>query len=191
MPPPTVGDWTIGPLKTYEFAGGNQVATSQGSLLYLPEFKLYTQTALGNTFDLTCYSSTGMPSYFAFFERAFDYSKRQPMIEALNIECDTTKRKSDVVTDDLGKHQLFHLTQRNVHPASNFNSVAYNRRQIVLLSAEDIGLMSLKQADYQSLRRVRFKFSGKLNMPGKFQVVFVYNNRGLEVDGADIKIVRL
>ena len=56
---------------------------------------------------------------------------------------------------------------------------------------QDIGLMELKQSDYQSLRRVRFKFTGTLNMPGKFQVVFVYNNRGLEIDGADIKIVRL
>ncbi len=34
-------------------------------------------------------------------------------------------------------------------------------------------------------------YSGTLDMPGKFQVVFVYNNRGLEIDGADIKIVRL
>ena len=196
LPKPTIGDWTIGSLKTYEFAGGNQVATSQGSLLYLPEFKLYQQTTVSTTFDLTCYSSTGMPSYFAFFcrfadsARGSDYNKKQPLIETLNIECDTTKRKSDVVTDNLGKHQLFHLTQRNVHPASNYNSTAYNRRQVVLLSAEDIGLMSLQES-YQSLRRVRFKFTGTVNMPGKFQVVFVYNNRGLEVDGADIKVVRL
>ena len=95
-----------------------------------------------------------MPSFMCFFcrfedDRGQNYSETQPMIEFLNMQCSTTKRKSNVVTatfgneQGLGKHQLFHLTQRNVHPASNYNSTAYNKRQTVLLCAEDIGLMGL------------------------------------------------
>ena len=51
--------------------------------------------------------------------------------------------------------------------------------------------MKLKTSDYQSLRRVRFQFSGTCNQAATISVVFVYNNRGLEIQGADIKVVRV
>ena len=197
LPRPTVGDWQLGDLRTFEFAGGNQVQTATDSLLYLPQFKLYTIQATDKEFDQIIYTSNGMPSYLAFYCRYSDngiglnYNTSQPRIETLNIACDTTKRKSNVVTDNLGKHHLFHLTMRNVHPSSSYNSTAYNKRQIVLLAAEDIGLMKLKTSDYQSLRRVRFQFSGTCNQAGTISVVFVYNNRGLEIRGADIKVVHV
>ena len=196
LPKPSVGDWQLTNLRTFEFAGGNQVQTATDSLLYLPEFKLYTIPAADKTFDQIIYTSTGMPSYIAIYSRyndkhAQNYGETQPRIETLNIACDTTKRKSNVITDHLGKHHLFHLTQRNVHPASGYNSTAYNKRQVVLLAAEDIGLMKLKTSDYQSLRRVRFQFSGTCNQAATISVVFVYNNRGLEIQGADIKVVRV
>ncbi len=198
LPKPDNSAWELSNLRSFEFAGGNQVATAHNSLLYLPEFKLYTiNTADKIAFDEIIYTSTGMPSYIALYSRhddnatALDYSITQPRIETLNIACDTTKRKSNVITDNMGKHHLFHLTMRNVHPASSYNSTAYNKRQVVLLAAEDIGLMQLKTTDYQSLRRVRFQFSGTCNQPGIVHIVFVYNNRGLEINGADIKVVRV
>ena len=138
-----------------------------------------------------------MPSYFAFFcrfadsARGSDYNKKQPLIETLNIECDTTKRKSDVVTDNLGKHQLFHLTQRNVHPAAEYTRAAYKRRQTVLLSAEDVGLMGLKSYEYQKAKRVEYTFSGTTDQPGTLYVIMVYNNRGLHVDGRRLATVTL
>jgi hypothetical protein len=197
LPKPTVGDWQMANLRSFEFAGGNQVATATGSLLYLPQFKQYEIRTTDKTFDQIIYTSNGMPSYLAFYCRyndratALNYSITQPRIETLNIACDTTKRKSNVITDNMGKHHLFHLTMRNVHPASSYNSTAYNKRQVVLLAAEDIGLMKLKTSDYQTLRRVRFQISGTCNQVGTVYVVLVYNNRGLEINGADIKVVRV
>jgi hypothetical protein len=196
LPQPAVGDWQLADLRTFEFAGGNQIQTATDSLLYLPEFKLYTITATDKTFDQIIYTSNGMPSYIVLYSRypnkhGQNYAVTQPRIETLNIACDTTKRKSNVVTDNMGKHYLFHLTMRNVHPSSGYNSTAYNKRQVVLLAAEDIGLMELKTSDYQSLRRVRFQFTGTCNQSATISVVFVYNNRGLEIQGADIKVVRV
>ena len=144
----------------------------------------------------------GMPSYMCVFcrhddDRGQNYKETQPIIEFLNIECTTTKKKSDIVThtfkskEGLGKHQLFHLTQRNVHPRSKYDSTAYNRRQTIMLSAEDIGLMGIERTEYQSLKRVRFRFHGACNLPGELSVVFVYNNRGLNIDGAQLSIVRM
>ena len=197
LPTPTVGDgWQFDPLKMFQFSGGNQVATAQDSLLYLPEFKHY-EVRVGNQFDQTIYTSNGMPSYFAFFLRHSDPKEgnnhflRQPMIETLNIQCQTTKRHSDVVTNDLDKGFLYHMTMRNVHPMSGYESSRYNMRQVVLLSAEDVGLMSLKTTDYQQVRRVRFQITGKTNGPGQLSMLLIYNNRGLEVFGADLKVVRL
>jgi hypothetical protein len=197
LPKPTVGDWQMSNLRSFEFAGGNQVATATGSLLYLPQFKKYDILTTDTTFDHVIYTSNGMPSYIAIYCRyndratALNYNISQPRIETLNIACETTKRKSNVITDNLGKHHLFHLTMRNVHPASSYNSTAYNKRQVVLLAAEDIGLMKLKTSDYQTLRRVRFQISGTCNQVGTVHVVLVYNNRGLEINGADIKVVRV
>ena len=138
-----------------------------------------------------------MPSYIAIYCRHTDlaeannYSKAQPLIETLNIRCDTTKRKSDVVCDNMDKSYLYHMTMRNAHPRSAYDSYAYNNRQVVLLAAEDIGIMGLHAKDYQRVRRVRFEVSGTVNGPGQLQIVLIYNNRALEIYGADIKVVRL
>jgi len=196
LPTPTDGTWTFDPLKVYQFAGGNQVATAQDALLYLPEFKHFEFTADTN-FTETVYSSNGLPSYFVVFCRntaidiANNYSRKQPMIESLNIRCDTTKRRSNVICDDMDKSYLYHMTMRNVHPRSRYNSTRYNMRQVVLLAAEDIGIMGLQTDDYQRVRRVRFEFSGTTNGPGKLHILLVYNNRALEVYGADLKVVHL
>jgi hypothetical protein len=196
LPTPSNGSWDFEPLKMYQFAGGNQIATAQDALLYLPQFKHFEFTA-GSNFTETIYSSNGLPSYFAIFCRSMlpsvanDYDAAQPMIESLNIRCDTTKRKSNVVCDNLDKSYLYHMTMRNVHPRSQYNSSSYNNRQVVLLAAEDIGIMGLQVRDYQRVRRVRFEFSGTVNGPGKLHVLLIYNNRALEVYGADMKVVHL
>ena len=96
-----------------------------------------------------------------------------------------------MICDNLSKNHLYHLTIRNVHPLAQYDTKAYNKRQVVLLAAEDIGLMSLETDDYQKLRRVRFQFTGTLDTPGILNVLLIYNNRGLEVYGADLKVVRL
>jgi len=195
--------WSFDFLKTYDFAGGNQIATAEPSLMYLPEFKLFSTRTSDLKFDFEIYSPTGMPGFICLYarfndaERAQDYGITQPMIEFVKMQCDTTKRKSDILTDTfnskegLGKHQMFHLTQRNVHAASNYNSTAYNKRQTVLLCAEDIGLMGLDREEYQTLKRVKFRVSGSCNLTGTVNVLFVYNNRGLNVDGAQLSVVRM
>ena len=45
--------------------------------------------------------------------------------------------------------QLYHLTQRNTHPYAEYDRKAFNRRQTILLSSEDVGLMGLNQQQYQ------------------------------------------
>ena len=166
----------------------------------MPEFQLHEFPV---AFDVNPYSAMGMPSYFCFFvrhssrDRGQDYSLAQPMIENLRITCNTTKRKSDVVCKTfrepkgLGKHQLFHITQRNVHPFADFASGAYNRRQTILLSAEDVGLMGLSRDEYQKVKRVNFRIEGSVNRNGTLSVLLIYNNRGLSIDGAQISVVRI
>ena len=193
---PSSGSWTFDPLKVYNFAGGNQVATAQDSLLYLPQFQHF-ESPVDTQFEQMVYSSNGMPSYIAIFCRHTDlgiannYTSIQPMVETLNIRCDTTKRQSDVVCEDMDKSYLYHMTMRNVHPRSAYNSNAYNMRQVVLLAAEDVGIMGLHAKDYQRVRRVRLEFSGTVNGPGQLHILLIYNNRALEIYGADIKVVRL
>ena len=87
--------------------------------------------------------------------------------------------------------QLFHLTQRNVHPAAEYTRAAYKRRQTVLLSAEDVGLMGLKAHEYQKAKRINYLFSGTTDRPGDLYVIFVYNNRGLHIDGRRLQLVTL
>jgi hypothetical protein len=195
--------WTFGHLKTYEFTGGNQDATAESSLLYMPEFQLHEYPVDAGDFDVEPYSAMGMPSYFCFFCRhastalGQDYGLIQPMIENLRISCSTTNRKSDVVcstfrnTKGLGKHHLFHLTQRNVHPFADYDSGAYNRRQTILLSAEDVGLMSLSRDEYQRVKRVNFRVEGNVNHIGTLSVLLIYNNRGLSIDGAKLSVMRI
>jgi hypothetical protein len=195
--------WTFGHLKTYEFTGGNQDATAESSLLYMPEFQLHEYPVDAGEFDVEPYSAMGMPSYFCFYCRhastalGQDYGLTQPMIENLRIRCSTTNRKSDVVcstfrnTKGLGKHHLFHLTQRNVHPFADYDSGAYNRRQTILLSAEDVGLMSLTRDEYQRVKRVHFRVEGNVNHVGTLSVLLIYNNRGLSIDGAKLSVMRI
>ena len=76
----------VEPLKTYEFAGGNQIATSKDAMLYLPQFQLFERTVTTKAFDITEYTSQGMPSYIAIYcrdprrEAALNYQSRQPII---------------------------------------------------------------------------------------------------------------
>ena len=69
--------------------------------------------------------------------------------------------------------------------------VAYDRRQTILLSAEDVGLMGLKAHEYQKAKRVNFVFSGTCDRPGVLYVILVYNNRGLYLTGVQQSVVRL
>ena len=87
--------------------------------------------------------------------------------------------------------QLYHLTQRNTHPFAEYDRPAYNRRQTILLSSEDVGLMGLKTFEYQKAKRVNFVFSGTCDRPGVLYVILVYNNRGLHIDGRRLQLVTL
>ena len=87
--------------------------------------------------------------------------------------------------------QLYHLTQRNVHPAAEYDRKAFNRRQTILLSAEDVGLLGLRAHEYQSPKRVEYRFSGTTDTGGNMYVVLVYNNRGLHIDGRRLQVVTL
>ena len=87
--------------------------------------------------------------------------------------------------------ELYHLTQRNVHPQAHYTRTAFDRRQTILLSAEDVGMMGFKGYEYQKQKRAVYTISGKLNEPGDVHVVFVFNNRGLRIDGRKIGIVNM
>ena len=87
--------------------------------------------------------------------------------------------------------QMYHLTQRNVPPGAEYGRVAYNRRQTVLLSAEDVGLLGLRSFEFQKAKRVNYTFSGTTDRPGELTVVLVYNNRGLHIDGRRLQLVTL
>ena len=78
-----------------------------------------------------------------------------------------------------------------MHPAAEYTRAAFNRRQTVLLSAEDVGLMGLKTHEYQKAKRVEYTFSGTTDRSGELYVVLVYNNRGLHIDGRRLQVVTL
>ena len=78
-----------------------------------------------------------------------------------------------------------------MHAFAEYDRVAFNRRQTILLASEDIGLMGLKQTEYQKQKRVVYTFSGTLNQPGRVYVLFIYNNRGLHIDGRRLNVVTL
>ena len=107
-----------------------------------------------------------------------------------NIQCLTTSKKSNVVTD-LSAGQLYHLTQRNVHDAAEYDRFAYDRRQTILLSTEDIGLIGLRNVEYQKQKRVKYRFFGVLTEPGLLNVMLIYNNRGLFVEGRRLRVINL
>ena len=185
------GRVTLNEVTLYEFRGGNQKQGAEQNVLYLPEFREFKTTVTDNTFEFDCYSNLGSPSYYCFFCRSSTTDiLQQPKIKTLSIFNKTTQKKSDSVQNaSIG--QLYHLTQRNVHPAAEHDRRAASRRQCVLLSAEDVGLMGLKAHEYQRAKRINYLFSGTTDRPGDLYVIFVYNNRGLHIDGRRLQLVTL
>ena len=182
---------SLNELTLYEFRGGTQKVGAEQNIMYLPQFREFKQPVDKNEFKITCFSELGSPSYFCFFCRSATTDiLQQPLIKTLSIYNETTAKKSNSV-QELTIGQLFHLTQRNVHPAAEYSRAAYNRRQTVLLSAEDVGLMGLKAHEYQKAKRVEYTFSGTCDRAGEFFVVLVYNNRGLHIDGRRLQVVTL
>ncbi len=182
---------TLNELTLYEFKGGTQKVGSDQNILYLPQFREFKRSVTGNEFKVTCFSELGSPSYFCFFCRSATTDiLQQPLIKTLSIFNETTKKKSNSI-QDLSIGQMFHITQRNVHAAAEYSRAAYNRRQTVLLSAEDVGLMGLRAHEYQKAKRVEYTFSGTTDRPGQLYVVLVYNNRGLHIDGRRLQVVTL
>ena len=175
----------------YEFCDGNQDVATETSILYLPEFREFKKQVVGNEYDIEIYTELGAPSYFCFFARSSGTDiLQQPLIKTLSIRNLTTTKKSNVVTD-LSISELYHLTQRNVHPQAQYDKTAFARRQTILLKTEDIGLMGLSQDEYQKPKRVFYRFTGLTDGPCIFYVVLVYNNRGLSIDGRRLETSRL
>ena len=102
--------------------------------------------------------------------------------------CNTTKKKSDTILD-AREHELYHMTQRNVHPRASYDRLEYQKRQVVLLSAEDIGMMGIEA--YQKEKRCLFRFSGVVDETAVVSVLLIYNNRGILVKGRQLSVVQL
>ena len=81
------------------------------------------------------------------------------------------------------------MTQRNVHPRAEYDRFRYRNRQVILLSAEDIGMLGL--TEYQSQKRARYVLRGNVDRAAKITALFIYNNRGLLVHGREISVVRV
>ena len=182
---------TLEPLVLYEFNGGTQDPGTSDSLLYMPHFRTFNTTTSDQAFELTVFSPYGNPSYIALFARSKDRPTeyvKQPLIKTLNIYSGTTMKKSNTILE-AREHELFHLTQRNVHPRAEYNRHTNQKRQVILLCAEDIGDMGIAQ--YQKEKRANFVFSGTLDVPAKVTALFVYNNRGLSIHNREIGVVRV
>ena len=183
---------TLNDIVLSEFNGGVQDIATSESLLYLPnfvEFKASVQA--DNTFSRDCYSGSGVPAFLCIFCRGGPVLADQPLITTLSLQNRTTMKKSDTVFEtDI--HELFHMTQRNVHHRSEYESTAFNKRQTILLASEDVGIMGMDPADnYQRQKRVVIRVSGTSTRAGKVTVLFVYNNRGLYLTGVQQSVVRL
>ena len=182
---------TLNEITIYEFQDGIQKVGAQPNVLYLPQFRETTVPVSGNTFDVEIFSELGAPSYFCLFCRHTNTDiLQQPQIRQLSIFNSTTKKKSNVVSE-LSISQLYHLTQRNVHPAAQYDKHRFRRRQTILLKTEDIGLLGLDHNQYQSAKRVKYSFSGTIDDPGQLYIIMVYNNRGLHIDGRRLQLVTL
>jgi hypothetical protein len=182
-------------LVLYEFNGGNQVVAGEPSLLHLPQFREYTTSTISTDgkFDFEMFSPYGMPSYIALFCRDMDMSRDhmvQPLIKQLSMMCNTTMKKSNTILD-ANVHQLYHITQRNVNQRARYNRSTFNKRQVVLLSAEDVGMMGLDLQEYQNEKRALFRFHGTVDQIGRITAVLIYTNRGLHVYGKQLQVVRL
>ena len=182
---------TVRDLHLYQFDVGIQKQGTEANLLYLPQCRLYESPIAGNAFDLECYSHMGAPAYFCVFCRSSSTDLlEQPRVRTLSIQCVTTSKKSNVITE-LSAGQLYHLTQRNVHDLAEYDRFAYDTRQTILLSTEDIGLVGLETNEYQKEKRVTYRFSGTLTEPGVLNVMLIYNNRGLFIEGRRLRVVNL
>jgi len=179
-------------LVLYEFNGGNQVVTAVDNLLHLPQFhEDYATVQTDGTFDFEVFSPYGMPSYIALFCRDTDRKRdhlTQPLIKQLSIMCSTTQKKSNTILE-ADVHQLYHITQRNVNQRARYNRATFNKRQVVLLSAEDIGMMGLES--YQTEKRAQFRFNGTVDQIGRVTALLIYNNRGLYIQGKHMSVLRL
>ena len=182
---------TLNALTLYEFKGGIQKVGARQNIMYLPQFREFKRPVAGREFSVTFFSELGSPSYYCFFCRSATTDiLQQPIIKTLSIFNKTTQKKSNSIQDaSIG--QLFHLTQRNVHAAAEYSRAAYKRRQTVLLSAEDVGMMGLNAHEFQKAKRVEFTFTGTTDRPGQLYIVLVYNNRGLHIDGRRLQVVTL
>ena len=175
-----------------EFDGGIQNTATQESLLYLPHFQSFTGNTDDNLeFSIDCYSNDGMPSFLCIFCRNSLNIFQQPLVVKLSIQNRTTMLKSNTFYDtDI--HEMYHTTQRNTHARATYDRVAYNRRQTILLSAEDIGVLGLDTiAHYQRQKRVVYRISGACNNTGAVTILFIYNNRGLHIQGVQQSVVHL
>ena len=189
------GKVSLEPLMLYEFNGGNQVVAAEDNLLHLPQFreKSVVVREADGTFDFEMFSPLGMPSFIALFCRDQDRSRDymdHPLIKQLSIMCTTTQKKSNTILE-ADVHQLYHITQRNVNHRARYNRDTFNKRQVVLLRAEDVGLMGLETYEYQKEKRATFRFSGTVDSVGRLTVVLIFNNRGLYVQGKHMSVVRL
>ena len=160
--------------------------------MHLPNFRsAITEDTAGGTFDLTMFSPYGMPSYIALFARDMNFARDhelQPLIKQLSIVCTTTMKKSNTVLD-ADNHKLYHITQRNVHPRAAYDRTDFDRRQVILLRAEDIGMLGIDE--YQKEKRTNFQFRGTVDQVARVTVLLIYNNRGLYVHGKQLSVERL
>jgi len=97
-------------------------------------------------------------------------------------------KKSNTILE-AREHELYHLTQRNVHPRAEYTRHSNQKRQVILLCAEDIGDMGI--AEYQKEKRANFVLSGLLDVPATVTALFIYNNRGLSVRNMELNVVRV
>ena len=163
--------------------------------MHLPQFREGSTSELSDDgkFDFEVYSPYGMPSYIAVFARDTDFSinyKTQPLVTQLSIMCNTTMKKSNTILN-ADVHQLYHITQRNVHPRAEYDRFDFNKRQVVLLRAEDIGLLGLHPSEYQYEKRATFRFQGSVDQIGRVTALLIFNNRGLYVHGKQLSVERL
>ena len=180
---------TVQDLILYQFNGGNQVQTAEPSMMYLPQFREYKSEVTSGTFDFECRTNYGLPSFFCIFCRDKDEFDWQPLIQRLSISSTTTMKKSDVIFET--DVELYHMTQRNVHPHAEYDHRAFNKRQVILLATEDIGTVGLAMdIHYQKSKRAGFRIAGTVNRPGTVTVIFIYNNRGLAIQGRQLAVVR-
>ena len=102
--------------------------------------------------------------------------------------CNTTMKRSNTILE-ADVHQLYHMTQRNVNERARYDRSAFDHRQVVLLTAEDIGVMGIEE--YQREKRAVFRFQGTLDQQAKVTALLIFNNRGLYIHGKQLSVVRL